>query len=1122
MCSRVSSYINNVDSSINELLCEIKSNKRFALFVGAGVSINAGIPSGRDIIKLLIQSYPDKFKDKPNCSDYSQAFNLALPGEENKLERRSFIENLFVGKVPSDEHYLIAQLVEHKVFRTILTTNFDHQTEATLLISSSLHPRIYLYDDDVDPQEYSDEFPKLFKLHGDFLFDDLANLDREMKERLTENMRNKLIYYLKDCGLIVIGYGGKDETIMHFLEEAALSNDGIRNGLWWVYYNEEELKNDKLINLIKITKKGGKEVKLIGPIEAKDLLKKLCFYLNIPPAKRFPFGIKGKNSISFYLGRFGKPRQFPLIIEPKIPNADLPDALSMLEKALSTPGVLWLHGPPVSGKTALIGKLFAKFGAKKLFYFSPRFSRNPAHISLKFDLETFANAIGISTVKQYVFQDVIKSLFKKGVILVFDDLFLEATKMRRQLWELLIDIIAIQTKVGKGNIILVSSREPMENLLIEIYHGILEAKIGKGKTFYKKHGQITTLEQGVNKTLKNDVWRSGFKMKFHFSRNMISFWPRNYQLVPEKDIGLCLFNILDILKSNKFVESLDDIISNILKDGRPDFVKTLIIMSLLRFAEPAFILRQLVEIPQIGIVLNELVQRGVVENRGQKYVLRDKAQIYILKLNLLRHQDILELAKRFEVLSSSYVGRLDLLHYLSESENLYFLAGNYSKAVELTISLANLYMKTGNIDTAYSDLSDFMYQNKFISELTPTTQIEFSITFFKVWKRMLYSGKLCEEENSNATILFNTIASNIISALPLSLQYFFEGRLAYENGDLNKAIKYFLKAEKVCLKQGPSQELIAIQSGLSEAFIEQFETQFPINQESIKKAHRFARKARATCLKINDLKKAHLQTDNIATCLFKLKKYEKALPICEEARTFISKHEGLTRDKGVVYGNLFSIHLAISNKKREEGDVENAEKHAKQAEGFFFESNLNFAYVSDWEGLIRNFASLFQFVLMMAPKDAKGRFPTAFQVYRGIYEMWFWAPQNTFDFVWKATLIWSDYNINHKQLKNVVYSLGPFLKLAHFIAREENEKEAIKYILYHLTRIQQAFADTIIKSKILPIIFKSAPGQPKLYECYYRWLNDSQLSLEQLFRIYKISPEWEQVMKEVRNILSRL
>ena len=136
----------------------------------------------------------------------------------------------------------------------------------------------------------------------------------------------------------------------------------------------------KLIKLIETAQKQNKFVEIVGPIGAVNFLMGLCDRLGMDPPEPIPFGIKSKQVeiLDNYLGFYRRARQKPPIKEDKNIYINVLDDLLKLQEKLKSPGIIWLMGPPGSGKSSLIGEIYNSLNDKnKLFYFSPIFSRKP-------------------------------------------------------------------------------------------------------------------------------------------------------------------------------------------------------------------------------------------------------------------------------------------------------------------------------------------------------------------------------------------------------------------------------------------------------------------------------------------------------------------------------------------------------------------------------------------------------------------------------------------------------------------------------------------------------------------------------------------------------------------------
>ena len=118
----------------------------------------------------------------------------------------------------------------------------------------------------------------------------------------------------------------------------------------------------------------GKLVKIVGPTDAVTFFTTICNSLSLPLPESIPFGIKPKRSlITSYIQRFGRSRQLPPLDVPHSLDSDREAVLKKLRKAAKTTGLIWLFGPPESGKSTLISKLASELDSKRVFYFSPRF-----------------------------------------------------------------------------------------------------------------------------------------------------------------------------------------------------------------------------------------------------------------------------------------------------------------------------------------------------------------------------------------------------------------------------------------------------------------------------------------------------------------------------------------------------------------------------------------------------------------------------------------------------------------------------------------------------------------------------------------------------------------------------
>lgn len=223
----------------------------FALFLGAGASITSGVKSAKEMveewrkqhyIQFSIDSEKDPL-DKQKLDNHLKKYHwYNSPAEYSNLfeslydqssQRREYIESCLKNAFPSWGYIYLVNLIRNKVFNIILTTNFDDLlNEACHQFSTDVRPMVCAHDSSIRSLRITSNRPKIIKLHGDFLFDNLKNTAHEL-ETLETNIRDKLKYIIAEFGLIVLGYAGNDRSIMDTLNILLNNDNNFPHGLYW-------------------------------------------------------------------------------------------------------------------------------------------------------------------------------------------------------------------------------------------------------------------------------------------------------------------------------------------------------------------------------------------------------------------------------------------------------------------------------------------------------------------------------------------------------------------------------------------------------------------------------------------------------------------------------------------------------------------------------------------------------------------------------------------------------------------------------------------------------------------------------------------------------------------------
>ncbi len=143
---------------------------------------------------------------------------------------------------PSYGHMALATLMRAQLARIVWTTNFDSLIAdacAKVYDSTGALTVVALDAPDIATQVITEgRWPVEIKLHGDFRSRRLKNTNDELQHQ-DARLRNVLVDSCKRFGLVVVGYSGRDDSIMSALDEALKSDGAFPAGLFWLHRGED-------------------------------------------------------------------------------------------------------------------------------------------------------------------------------------------------------------------------------------------------------------------------------------------------------------------------------------------------------------------------------------------------------------------------------------------------------------------------------------------------------------------------------------------------------------------------------------------------------------------------------------------------------------------------------------------------------------------------------------------------------------------------------------------------------------------------------------------------------------------------------------------------------------------
>lgn len=312
----------------------------FAILIGAGASVSSGIKSSRSMIKewreqLYLESNSElsfqEWLENQNWynieKEYSILFEKLYDGPG---QRRIYIETCIEGANPSWGYIYLSNIIANNYFNVVFTPNFDDLLNEACFRYAQCKPVVCAHDSEVLSVRVTQARPKIIKLHGDFLYENIKNTVKET-ENLEKNMRDKFIQFCREYGLITIGYSCNDDSIIDNINMMLKTEGYLPNGLYCCI-RKNNIPSNNLKRLLE--KEGSYLVEIDGFDEfMADLHEGLG--LSLPDIVRDPY-----KAITESLNRFIVPsekiHEHPII---KKDIFDLENKIKNFEQIISTKSI---------------------------------------------------------------------------------------------------------------------------------------------------------------------------------------------------------------------------------------------------------------------------------------------------------------------------------------------------------------------------------------------------------------------------------------------------------------------------------------------------------------------------------------------------------------------------------------------------------------------------------------------------------------------------------------------------------------------------------------------------------------------------------------------------------------
>jgi Tfp pilus assembly protein PilF len=240
------------DNFLESIKKHLAEGERCCFFLGAGASIESGIPSAYSLVRVWdseIEAYHNDYSEKyvfwknkhsityDNIANfYSKCYEWRFP---NEREGHLYLQKAIREAYPSRGYGMLANILVNSDNNVVITTNFDQLIQRE--ISKLNKDCIILSHESILQQALSTDLtttnvPVIVKLHRDLYLNPL-NRENELKT-LYSGWNELLSMIFSKYHAIFCGYSGNDPNVYSFLRENANKfKNGVFKSPYWLVYD---------------------------------------------------------------------------------------------------------------------------------------------------------------------------------------------------------------------------------------------------------------------------------------------------------------------------------------------------------------------------------------------------------------------------------------------------------------------------------------------------------------------------------------------------------------------------------------------------------------------------------------------------------------------------------------------------------------------------------------------------------------------------------------------------------------------------------------------------------------------------------------------------------------------